>query len=390
MACAILKKREEDRVLAGHPWIYSNEVARIEGNCADGDIISIRSATGVFLGQGFFNGRSKIMIRVLTHREEPVNEEYLRGAIEKSWQRRVQAGLADQSCRVVFAEADGLPGLVVDKFSDVLVIQTLCLGMDQRKELIVDTLRQLLHPVAVWERNDVPVREKEGLPEQKGLLFGQSEGIVPISENGVKLLVDVNNGQKTGYFLDQRCNRAALAPYVSNKRVLDCFSHTGSFALHAAKFGAAEVIAADISEHAAAFIQRNAQSNGFSNIHPVCANVFDLLVSYEKAGERFDVVILDPPAFCKSRAALEGAWRGYKEINLRAMKLLQEGGILITCSCSQHMLPEYFDAMLAQAAGDCRKTVRLLEHRFQSEDHPILLNFPESRYLKCNILQMMD
>lgn len=390
MACAVLKKREEDRVLAGHPWIYSNEVAHIEGSCSDGDIVCVRSASGVQLGQGFFNGRSKIMIRMVTHQEEPVNEEYLCRAIEKSWLRRVQAGLADKSCRAVFAEADGLPGLIVDKFSDVLVIQTLCLGMDQRKALLVDTLRQLMHPVAIWERNDVSVREKEGLPEQKGLLFGQSSGIVPIDENGVQLLVDIENGQKTGYFLDQRSNRAALAPYVGGKRVLDCFSHTGSFALHAAKFGASEVIAADISEHATDFIGRNAEYNHFTNVRPVCANVFDLLVSYEKAGELFDVVILDPPAFCKSRSALEGAWRGYKEINLRAMKLLREGGILLTCSCSQHMLPEYFDVMLAQAAGDCRRTVRLLEHRFQSEDHPIVLNFPESRYLKCNILQMMD
>ena len=279
--------------------------------------------------------------------------------------------------------------MIADKFGDVIVVQILCLGMERFKRDIVDALAQELSPRGIYERNDVPVRELEGLTQQTGLLFGEVPDRVEMQENGVRFLVDVKEGQKTGFFLDQKENRAAIAPFVSGMRVLDCFTHTGSFALHAAHYGAAEVTGVDISEHACACALENARLNGVEDrVRFECANAFDFLRAHQTAKEQYDVVILDPPAFTKTRSAVEGALRGYKEINLRGMKLTRDGGFFITCSCSQHVTPDLFRGMLLEAQKDARVQLRQIEWRTQGRDHPILLASPETQYLKCGIFQV--
>lgn len=389
MAKAYLVKGKESRVDSGHPWIYKSDIERTEGAFEPGDVVAVFSAKGRFLGKGYMNPRSQITIRMLTTEEEEINDDFWYRRIRAAWEYRKKTADVN-SCRAIYAESDFLPALVVDKFADVLVVQTLALGIDRHKHTIVEILNDIIKPAGIYERNDVPVRKLEGLEMQKGFLSAPFETRVCMTENGVKFMVDVENGQKTGFFLDQKENRAAIRPFVKDARVLDCFCHTGSFALHAGYFGAKDVLGIDISEHAVQYASENAALNG---LQQTCrfeaANTFDRLREYDDRGERFDAIILDPPAFTKSRNAVEGAVRGYKEINLRAMKIIESGGFLITCSCSYHVDPEMFIDIVYTAAIDAKRKVRLIENRSQGKDHPILLASPETEYLKCAILQIV-
>jgi len=389
MTKVILKKGEEERIQMGHPWVFDNEVKSIDGSFDPADIVDVYDFKNRFLGRGYINPKSKILIRILTRQQEEINKEFFRKRIIDAWEYRKK--LVDtSSCRVIFGEADLLPALIVDKFGDYLSIQTLSLGIEKYRDIIIELLDEILQPNGIYERNDVKIREKEGLKQQKGFIKGPFDTTVQIQENEVKMWVDIENGQKTGYFLDQRENRAALKPLVKDARVLDTFTHTGGFALHAAYYGAKEVTAVDISEHAVEYVKRNAELNGLQHkIKGVVGNVFDVLKDYQVNNEKFDVVILDPPAFCKNKSALEGAYRGYKEINLRAMKILNPGGFLVTCSCSHYMYPGLFMEMIQDAARDAKRIVRQVEFRTQAKDHPVLYGNDESMYLKCVILQVM-
>ena len=390
MAKTVLIPGKEKRVHTGHPWVFRSDIARVEGECLPGDIVDIVSSKGRFLARGYYNPNSQIALRIMTYREdEPVDRSLIFRRIHDAVEyRRTFADM--KSCRLVFAESDRMPALIVDAFGDVLVIQCLALGMEQFKQDVVDALVEELHPQGIWERNDVPVRKLEGLEMTTGLLYGEVPDRVLMTENGVRFWVDVKEGQKTGFFLDQKENRAAIAPFVKDKTVLDCFTHTGSFALHAGKFGAKEVTGVDISEYACLFATENAKLNGLEDrVKFVTANAFDLLSEQSRTGNRYDVIILDPPAFTKTRSAVESAIRGYKEINLRAMKMVAPGGYLITCSCSQHVLPDMFRNMVMEAARDAKVLLRQVEFRTQGKDHPILPCAPETQYLKCGIYQIV-
>ena len=382
-----LRRGREQRVLGGHPWIFRSDIEREDG-AADGLPVRVLTSAGRFLAMAVYNPRSQISLRILSRRDEPIDGAFIRGRVRRALDyRRRFADLG--SCRLIFAESDGLPAVIADKFGDVIVVQILCLGMERFKADIVDALVKELSPRGVYERNDVPVRELEGLSQQTGLLWGEVPDRVEMQENGVRFLVDVKEGQKTGFFLDQKENRAAIAPFVPGMRVLDCFTHTGSFALHAARYGAAEVTGVDISEHACACALENARLNGVEDrVRFECANAFDFLRAQQTAKAQYDVVILDPPAFTKTRSAVEGALRGYKEINLRGMKLTRDGGFFVTCSCSQHVTPDLFRGMLMDAQKDAHVQLRQIEWRTQGRDHPILLASPETQYLKCGIFQV--
>ena len=388
MAKAILIPGKEKRVLGGHPWVFRSDIARFEGSFEPGDIVTVESSRGRFLAKAYYNPASEITLRVMTLKDEPVNRDFIFRRVQEAIDyRRTFADL--QSCRLVFAESDRLPALIVDSFGGVLVLQCLALGMERFKQDVVDALVESLHPDGIWERNDVPVRKHEGLPLSTGLLYGKVPDRVEFSENSVRFWVDVKQGQKTGFFLDQKENRAAIAPFVRGQRVLDCFSHTGSFALHAGHYGAKEVIGVDISDYACQFAEENAKLNHLEqNVRFNAANCFDLLAEESRKGETYDVIILDPPAFTKTRSAVESARRGYKEINLRAMKMLRPGGILVTCSCSQHIVPTLFRDIISEAARDARVQLRQIEFRTQGRDHPILPAAPETQYLKCGIYQI--
>ena len=389
MARAVLHPGKEKRVFSGHPWVFRSDIARVEGEFLPGDIVDIVSSKGRFLARGYYNPNSQIALRIMTYKED---EQVDRGLIFRRIHdaveyRRTFADL--KSCRLVFAESDRLPAVVVDAFGDVLVLQCLALGMERFKKDVVDALVEEVHPKGIWERNDVPVRKLEGLEMSTGLLYGDVPDRVLMTENGVQFLVDVKEGQKTGFFLDQKENRAAIAPFVKNKSVLDCFTHTGSFALHAGKYGAKEVTGVDISEFACDFATENAKLNGLDDrVHFISANAFDLLSEQSRQGKKYDVIILDPPAFTKTKSAVDSAMRGYKEINLRAMKMIEPGGYLVTCSCSQHVLPEMFREMVLDAAKDAKVLLRLVEFRTQGKDHPILPYARETQYLKCGIYQV--
>ncbi|MCX7711647.1 MAG: class I SAM-dependent rRNA methyltransferase [Clostridia bacterium] len=389
MAKAIISKGKEEKVEYGHPWVFKSDISAIQGNFTPGDVIDVFSSKNRFLGRGYVNPKSQITIRMLTYEQEEINADFFYKRILAAWEYRKK--VADPaSCRAVFAESDFLPALIVDKFSNILVVQTLALGIDCYKSQIVDILDEIIKPEGIYERNDVTVRELEGLEQKKGYLKGNFNTQVEMIENGVKFLVDVENGQKTGFFLDQKENRAAIRPFVRNAKVLDCFSHTGSFALHAGHYGAKEVLGIDISEHAVACAERNAKLNGLENVCRFeAANTFDKLREFYDRGESFDTIILDPPAFTKTRSAVEGAVRGYKEINLRAMKIIQSGGFLVTCSCSHHVNQDLFMDIIYNAAFDAKRKVRLVEYRSQAKDHPILLASEETEYLKCAILQIV-
>ncbi len=387
-----LQPGRQKRIENGHPWIYRTEVAEIKGPVTAGGIVEVADFRGRFLGKGYINPASMIIVRLMTQQEEDVGSELIRRRLQAAYsfrQRLMEQGDSD-SWRLVFGEADLLPGLIVDDFAGYLVIQTLTLGMDQWKDVIVQELAELVKPLGIYERNDMAVRELEGLPLIKGTIWGHCPQVVEIKENGIRINVDIVNGQKTGYFLDQRENRAALRGLARGARVLDMFCHTGSFALHAAHYGAREVEGLDISADAVTLAAQNARINGWEDR---ClfrhGNAFDVLRAKDQAGERYDLIILDPPAFTKSRGAVEGALRGYKEINLRAMRLLPPGGLLVTNSCSYHLTEDLFLNMLQQAAKDVRRRIQLLEMRRQAKDHPTLMGYDESYYLKCAVLRVL-
>ena len=386
-----LARGRQARVAVGHPWVYRTEVEKIEGDFTPGDIVEVIDPRGRFLGRGYINPASQILVRILTRdREEKIDREFFRRRIKAAWDYRQRVVKNTNACRVVFSEADYLPALVVDKFGDYLAVQTLALGIDAHRETIIDILQEVISPRGMYERNDVSVRELEGLPLRAGFIGPEFDPRVEIVENGLSFEVDLAGGQKTGYFLDQRENRLALEDLCRGARVLDCFCHTGTFTTYAARFGAAEVLGIDISGPALEVAARNTARNGFEN---VCrfreANSFDELRAYDRDGEKFDLVILDPPAFTKSKKSLEGAIRGYKEINLRGLKILRPGGFLVTCSCSYHMSQELFLEVVNQAALDAGRPTRLVEVRRQARDHPMLLAAPETYYLKCLILQAL-
>lgn len=378
------------RIRHGHPWVYDNQVVRGEGRLLPGAIVQVFDKNRGPLGQGYYNAQSKIRVRMLTKDlDEPVDAAYFRSGIGAAWKYR-QRLHQPENCRVVFGEADGLPALVVDKFNDVLVLQTLALGMDRFKPEIIAVLHELFAPKGIYERNDVAVRAKEGLPLQKGFVGPDFDTRLVVQENGLLFSVDVATGQKTGHFLDQRLNHAAMELVSQGARVLDCFTHTGGFALHAAHYGATEVLGIDISEEAVAQASANARLNGLdAKVRFRAGNAFDHLASPTFGKEGWDVVVLDPPAFAKSRSALQGALRGYKEINLRAIKGLRPGGFLVTCSCSQHMSTELFRNTIAAAARDARRELREVFSGGQPPDHPVHWSIPETHYLKCMILQAL-
>lgn len=388
MAAAILLPGKEKRVFSGHPWIFKSDIARVEGKFVPGDVVKVIASNGRFLAKAFYNPDSQIALRIMSYEDQKIDREFIFDRVRTAIEYR--KNFADlKSCRLIFAESDRLPAMIVDSFGDVLVLQCLALGMERFKQDVVDSLVELIHPLGIWERNDVPVRKLEGLEMCTGLLYGTVPDRVMIEENGVKFWVDVKEGQKTGFFLDQKENRAAIAPFVKGKRVLDCFTHTGSFALHAGKFCASEVTGVDISEYACEFASQNALLNGLQDtVHFVTANAFDLLGEQSRAGREYDVIILDPPAFTKSRSTVESASRGYKEINLRAMKMIADGGYLVTCSCSQHISSELFKKIVCDAASDVHVILRQVEFRTQGKDHPILPGAPETQYLKCGIYQV--
>ena len=366
-----LRRGEEQDLRAGSLWIYDNEIDWADDACKDGELVEVLDSRMKFQAWGFFNAQSKITVRVLSRdKNEHIDGDFYRRRIRAAWEYRQALGFSN-ACRVVFGESDGLPGLTVDKFGDYLSVQILSLGMDRHKDEIVSALVDIIHPKGVYERDDVPVREKEGLPQITGVLYGEIPPETEIVEHQARMLVDIRGGQKTGHFLDQQENRGRIKPYCPGRTVLDLCSHTGGFAIHAALYGAASVEAVDVSESALELLRRNAALNGVEEkIHTVAANVFDLMKAYDEAGRRFDTVICDPPAFAKSKKALEAAWRGYKELNLRCMRVTVPGGFLISCSCSQFMTPELFLQMLRDAAADSGRTVRLLETLIQSRDHP--------------------
>ncbi|HBK58530.1 MAG TPA: rRNA large subunit methyltransferase I [Spirochaetaceae bacterium] len=412
MVVITLKPKEDIRIRQGHPWIYDNEIAVVEGLPAPGEEVEVHDARGLPIGYALFNPHSKIRARVYSKTVKHADEAYFIQAFEtaKQW-RDFNFGTQRMSLRLVYGEADSVPGLIVDGFIGIpidddnpekqiqrqdvqpglwLVVQFLSLGVDVRKSMILNALHTVFKPDGIIERSDAPVRRLEGLEESTGVLAGSVPNLVCIEENGALFEIDLAGGQKTGWFLDQRANRRDAARYAAGQRVLDMFCNQGGFSVLAAKAGAASVLAVDSSADALELLRRNALRNGVADrITTIEANAFDYLRDLEKMGRRFGLIILDPPAFAKNRASLEGARRGYKELNLRAMHLLERGGVLVTCSCSHWVSPQLFDAVLADAAFDSNRRLRLLEERTQDLDHPIVVGYDESRYLKCRIVQVL-
>lgn len=391
-----LKKGEGRALKSGGLWIFDNEIDQIKGEFQNGDLVHVNDFDDFYLGCGFINTTSKITVRIMARKKgQEIDKDFLRMRVKNAWEYR-KATVDTGSCRVIFGEADFIPGLVIDKFSDVLVVQSLALGIDRMKQDIIALLIEILAQDGitirgVYERSDAKVRTNEGMERIKGFIGEPFDTKVEIVENGVKYLVDVAEGQKTGFFLDQKYNREAIGRLCKGARVLDCFTHTGSFALNAGIQGAREVIGVDASELGVAQARENAALNGLSDtVQFQCADVFDLLPELEKKGETFDVVILDPPAFTKSRNSIKNAIKGYREINIRGLKLVKDGGFLATCSCSHFMNPELFAETIGQAAKSARKRIRQVEYRTQSPDHPILWAADESYYLKFYIFQVMD
>lgn len=395
-AAAVLKKGEGRSLKAGGLWIYDNEIAEVGGGFEDGDIISVEDFDGYFLGYGFINSASKIRIRMLSRRKEKrITPAFLEDRVRTAWEYRKNV-IDTGSCRLIFGEADFLPGLVVDKFSDVLVAESLALGIDRLKPLLLESLKKVLEEDGIkirgiYERSDAKVRLQEGMERFKGFIGDPFDTKIEIVENGVRYQVDVKDGQKTGFFLDQKNNRAAIHKLCPGKRILDCFTHTGSFALNAGIAGADSVLGVDASELGILQAQENARLNGLEDkVKFECADVFELLPKLEEAGEQYDIVILDPPAFTKSRQATKGAVKGYREINLRGMRLVKDGGFLVTCSCSHFMEQELFAKTVREAARGARKRLRQVEFHTQAPDHPILWAADESYYLKFYIFQVVS
>ena len=391
-----LKKGEGRTLKAGGMWVYDNEIASTMGEIVDGGLVEVHDFDGYFMGIGYINRRSKITVRMMSRRTREIDRAFIEQRVRACVDYRKHT-VDMSSCRLIFGEADFLPGIVIDKFSDVLVVESLALGIDRFKPLIVELLKQVLKeegmPIrGVYERSDAKVRLQEGMERFKGFIGEEFDTKVSIVENGVKYMVDVKDGQKTGFFLDQKYNRAAIRPMCKDAKVLDCFTHTGSFALNAGMAGAKSVLGVDASELGVAQATENAALNGLSDrVSFICEDVFELLPRLEKEGELFDVVILDPPAFTKSRNSIKNAVKGYREINLRAMKLVKNGGYLATCSCSHFMNPELFSKTIGEAAANVHKRLRQIEYKTQSPDHPILWSRDEeSLYLKFYIFQVWD
>ena len=396
-AVVTLRKGAGRTLKQGGPWIYDNEIESIMGNFEDGDIVLVHDFDGYPLGRGFINRNSKLTVRMMTRNHDTdIDEDFIRMRVQNAWEYRKKVMDDISSCRVIFGEADFLPGIVVDKFSDVLVVESLALGIDRFKVMIVDMLKELMardgiHIRGVYERSDAKVREQEGMERYKGFIGEPFDTKVEIVENGVHYYVDVKDGQKTGFFLDQKYNRRAVAKLCKGARVLDCFTHTGSFALNAGLAGAEHVTGVDASELGVAQARENAALNGLEErVEFICEDVFDLLPRLEKQGEKYDVVILDPPAFTKSRNSVKKAVKGYREINLRGMKLVKDGGYLATCSCSHFMDQELFTKTIGQAAQNVHKRLRQVEFRTQAPDHPILWGAGDSYYLKFYVFQVVD
>ncbi len=396
MAAVILKKGAGRSLKAGGAWIYDNEIDRITGDFEEGGMVRVEDFDGYPMGQGFINTRSKITVRMMTRKKGvTIDDDFIEMRVRNAWNYRKDT-TDISSCRVIFGEADFLPGIVVDKFSDVLVVESLALGIDRLKTVILDKLKKVLAEDGieirgVYERSDAKVRLQEGMERYKGFVGEPFDTKVEIVENGVRYVVDVQDGQKTGFFLDQKYNRQAVGRLCKGKRVLDCFTHTGSFALNAGINGAVSVLGVDASELGVAQARENARLNGLEDrVSFVCGDVFEILPDLEKKGERFDVVILDPPAFTKSRNSVKQAVKGYREINLRGMKLVKDGGYLATCSCSRFMEPELFAKTIREAAAGVHKRLRQVEYRTQAADHPILWAADESYYLKFFVFQVCE
>lgn len=386
----ILKRKISPRVLNGHPWIFNNEVDKVDSEARGGDIVEVFSYDNKFVGKGYFNPQSQIVVRLLTRtKSDEINEQYFFDKIKECWNYRKSLGYIE-NCRLVFGEADSLPQLIVDKFNDYFVIQTLALGIDIWKPAIVKAIQQIFSPKGIYERNDVPVRELEGLPLQKGFLSEPFDTRIIINENGLKFYVDVENGQKTGYFLDQQDNRRAIRNIVKDAEVLGAFTYTGTFEIHAAFYGAKSVLGLDISELAVAQANENARLNGLEkSCRFEAANAFDVLKQWSKEGKTYDVVMLDPPAFTKSRETIQKAITGYKEINLRGMKLVKPGGFLVTSSCTNLVQPDLFLQIIDMAAKDARRKLRQVVFQTQSADHPIIRGMENTSYLKFLIVQVL-
>jgi 23S rRNA (cytosine1962-C5)-methyltransferase len=390
MTNVYLNKKISRRIESGHPWIFANEVNKVEGETTGGEIVDVFTHDKKFVGRGYINPLSQILVRLLTRdRAEQIDEAFFYRRLKEAWTYRQKLGYVE-NCRLVFGEADQLPALIIDKFSDYFVIQTLALGMDRWKAAIVSALEQLFRPKGIYERNDVPVRELEGLAQQKGFLSAPFDTGITIRENGLQIGVDIENGQKTGYFLDQHDNRRAIRHIVKDADVLGAFCYSGSFELHAAHYGARSVLGLDISENAVGLARRNAELNGLEKICRFEAiNAFDALKQWSREGRQYDVVMLDPPAFTKSRETIQKAISGYKEINLRGMKLLKKGGFLVTSSCTNLVGPELFLETVGQAAKDAKRRLRQVEFRAQASDHPIISGWENTNYLKFLIVQVL-
>ena len=385
-----LKKKIAQRVANGHPWIYNNEIEKITGEVTPGGIAEVFYGDGTFAGKGYVNQQSQITVRLLTRKKENIDEAFFLQRIQEAWQYRQKTGYTE-NCRLVFGEADYLPALVIDKFNDYFVLQTLSLGIDKWKDAIVAALNKIFKPKGIYERNDVPVRELEGLQQQKGFLSEPFDTMITIQENGLKFYVDIKNGQKTGYFLDQQDNRRAIKHIVRGAEVLGAFTYTGTFEIHAAHYCAKSVLGIDISENAVEQANRNAALNGLDNICRFEAvNAFDVLKGWAQNGRRYDVVMLDPPAFTKSRENIQKAVTGYKEINLRGMKLIKNGGFLVTSSCTNLVSPDLFLQTIEAAAKDARKKIRQVTFRTQASDHPIIWGMENTNYLKFLIAEISD
>ena len=385
-----LRSKIGHRVINGHPWIFANEVLDIEGDVTPGNTVVVETHDGKFVGQGYFNPKSQIIVRLLTRKKtDVIDADFFLQRIKEAWEYRQKIGYTE-NCRLIFGEADDLPQLIIDKFNDYFVIQTLALGIDRWKPEIVAALEAVFSPKGIFERNDVPVRELEGLPQQKGFLSAPFDTNIIIKENGLQFYVDIMNGQKTGYFLDQQDNRRAIEHIVKGADVLGAFCYTGSFELHAAFYGAKKVLGLDISANAVAQSERNAKLNGLDHICSFMEiNAFDVLKEWTKEGKLWDVVMLDPPSFTKTRGNIEKAVAGYKEINLRGMKLLKPGGFLVTSSCTNLIHPDLFVETIQMAAKDAKRKLRQVVLHTQSSDHPIVPGMENTNYLKFLIAQVL-
>ncbi len=385
-----LKPNEEIRINQGHPWVFNNEIESITGTIKSGELAYVYSHKNEFVGKGYLNTSSKIFVRILARDENAIiDKTFFRNILRQANQTRQDLGFSD-SYRVFFGESDGIPGLIVDKYGDYLSMQITSLGIDLRKEMFVELLVDIFSPKGIYERSDLSVRKKEGLDLFKGTVYGEVPDFVITKENDLVMEIDIKKGQKTGSFLDQQENHNQIKPFVKNKTVLDCFSHTGGFGLHAAYHGASHVTCLDISQHAVEQIKRNALLNNLKNVIAKKEDVFESLRTYQKNKQTFDVIILDPPAFAKKKNDLKKALRGYKEINLQAMKIVSNNGYLITCSCSHFINHTLFIDMLIDAASDSGRITQIVDFRIQGKDHPVLLGADESLYLKYIVLLIKD